>query len=351
MAYNLTNDRTQTNAFAEWTEQAGNRKSFELSRRPLIAILDTSCVRTGLKFQLERGRPPASIWSVQDGIVKLFMEYETLEELCRKLPKFSLDLKVPISELRRILNEDWLSYIRVVKIPDDLRSLDPRALEVRDLDADDYPAAALATLLSPCILLTHNHNDFTPLGVSTWTQGVDAVIAAIDIRVGERHLQAAGMIPAAPVIAAFATTKWASEKIGPSAWLILGLIFGGGIYAYRQQPEERRGRIKEIARTMGLELMEQRAVASAEVRQARDLLRIYAVAGPEQRTSTSAIFRELAITSDSLSAQQLADILDDEFKPSVPHLRSFLHGNDELIFTQVRRGGFVLGRNYAFSES
>ena len=63
----------------------------ELDRGPRLAVLDTSCVRTGLHRQLRHGSPPASITTAEDGSIRLFMEYETLVETQRKLPKFAKD--------------------------------------------------------------------------------------------------------------------------------------------------------------------------------------------------------------------------------------------------------------------
>jgi len=68
---------------------------------------------------------------------------------------------MPVAELRRIINEDWLPHVDVVKLPVALRQADRRALEVRN--ADDY----LAALLSPCPLLTRNYKHFGVLGVRT----------------------------------------------------------------------------------------------------------------------------------------------------------------------------------------
>jgi hypothetical protein len=104
------------------------------------------------------------------------MEYDTLTETGEKLPKFAGQLGVPVADLRRVLNEDWLPHIDVVKLPGSLRAADRRALQVQDRDAGDYPAAALAALLSPCLLLTHNYNHFGALGMHTHKQGVDGVI-------------------------------------------------------------------------------------------------------------------------------------------------------------------------------
>ncbi len=97
-----------------------------LHRRPLSAVLDTACVRTGLHYQLRNGSPPASVTTARDGEVRLFMEYDTLAETGRKLPKFARDLGVTVADLRRILNEEWLPHVQVVKLPPSLRELDPR---------------------------------------------------------------------------------------------------------------------------------------------------------------------------------------------------------------------------------
>lgn len=73
----------------------------DLGNGPLLAVLDTSCVRTGLRHQLLHGSLPASVSTARDGSVRMLMEYETLVETGRKLPKFAKDLGVPTAELTR----------------------------------------------------------------------------------------------------------------------------------------------------------------------------------------------------------------------------------------------------------
>ncbi len=63
---------------------------------------------------------------------------------------------------------------------------------------DDFPAAALAALLSPCLLLTHNYKHFGALGVRTRGQGLDGVMAVVAINIGEVQLQAVIWVPALP---------------------------------------------------------------------------------------------------------------------------------------------------------
>ena len=64
---------------------------------------------------------------------------------------------------------------------------------------------------------------------------------------------------------------------------------------------------------------------------------------------TSAILRELAVAPESLSAQQITDLLDPSVRPTVTDLRAFLRANDAM-FDQVRRGGYVLGRRYTIPD-
>ncbi len=64
------------------------------------------------------------------------------------------------------------------------------------------------------------------------------------------------------------------------------------------------------------------------------------------RAPASAIMRELALSPGSLSAAQLAELLDPGLRPSAASLRAFLREHDNTVFQQVRRGGFVLGCRY-----
>jgi hypothetical protein len=74
---------------------------------PVLAVLDTSIVRTALHHQLTHGALPASLWSAQNGSVRLFMEYDTLVETQHRLPRFAAQFRVPVDELTRIIN-GWL---------------------------------------------------------------------------------------------------------------------------------------------------------------------------------------------------------------------------------------------------
>jgi hypothetical protein len=313
-------------------------------------VLDTSCVWTGLHFQKRNGVPPASVRAQAKGSVRLFMEYDTLVETNERLPRFAQQLDVSEAALRHALNESWLPHIHVVKVPDVWRPLDARAVAVRDLDPDDYPAAALAALLSPSMLLSHDLKAFGPLSLRSLRQGIDGVSAIEDLRVAEVALEGAGLIPAIPAWAASTGMRLATKRFGPGAWLVFALLALGGIYLYQRQTPERREHIKASTRAVGLGLLELYAAASERLDEAR--LRVYGceVPSPEARTLTSTVLRELGRTTDSLSAQQLADRLPHAVRPSVADLRALLRAHDGETFRQVRRGGFVLGCRYSLGE-
>jgi hypothetical protein len=321
-----------------------------LARRPLPAVLDTDFIRTGLHYQLRHGHPPKSVTTARRGLLRLFMEYETLAETGDRLPRFAAQFGVPVADLRRMLNEDWLPHVDVVRLPAALRQADPRAAEVRDRDAADFPAAALAALLSPCLMLTCNYKHFGALGVRTRSQAVDGVMAVAAINVGESRVQALVMVPAAPALAAGGALRWASARFGPAAWVGAGLLAAGGIYWYRKQPPGRRGQLRQSAAAIGGRLLEEFCVAAGGAGQARLALRATVVPAPGQRTPAAAILRELATSAESLSAQQLAGLLDPSMRPAAASIRAFLRAHEATVFDQVRRGGFVLGSRYELPD-
>ena len=321
----------------------------EVGRGPIPCVLDTSCVRTGLGIQLHTGRPPRSILAAQEGRTRIFIEKETLDETWERLDRFADQLRVPVGRLHSMFGNDWLPHISVVSLPESVRCLDHRAIAVGDLDFGDYPAAALAALLSPCILLTGNHHHFAPLGISYSRQFSDALIAAIDLRAGEYQIQGIIMVPAAPVYAAGAATKWAYGKVGPVALLLLAAVIVSGVFLYRRQPTERREAIRTVAGRFGEGFMEQYAEAQRAVNSAQNQLFACLVPPPDKRSIPSAVLRLLATACDSMSAEQISEGLPAEVQPSVDTLRRWMQVNKPLLFSEARRGSFRLGNRYSIS--
>jgi hypothetical protein len=102
-------------------------------------------------------------------------------------------------------------------------------LQVRGRDVADFPAAALAALLSPCLLLTHNYKHFGALGIRSHKQGVDGVMAVAAINVGDMQVRAVVMLPELPARAGGAAFKWTYDRIGPVTWVLVAVLAGGGI--------------------------------------------------------------------------------------------------------------------------
>jgi hypothetical protein len=324
--------------------QATLERLDELRRRPRLAVLDTSFIRSGLAQQVRTGRIPASLDAAHDGTVRLLMEWETLEEAVRRLPRFAGQLGVPVDELARILNEDWLPHVHVLRVPDELRSLDARATRVRDADVDDYPAGALAALVSPCIVLTHNVKDFNALGVRHWKQAYFAVSAAVDVEIGERRLRAVVTTPAVPVVAVGAGVKWAGDRLGPVAYLLLAVGISLGILYYRNQPEEKKESIKKLAGAIGNGLLEEGSRGAEFAFAAQQRLDTSVVPGPERRSLESTVIRQVASAQEPVTVQDLHATLDPASRPSVVALRAFLHVHKADLFSETSLGRFVLGR-------
>jgi hypothetical protein len=142
-----------------------------------------------------------------------------------------------------------------------------------------------------------------------------------------------------------------TQRFGPVTWVVLGVIAVGGICWYRKQPPERRERIKEVALDIGTRMMDEYQKATTEIQQARVQLHACVVPRREHRTPESAMLRELAMSEESLSPQQITDLLDPSLRPPVAEIPTYLMANYKTLFAQVRRGGFVLGHHYTLPDS
>ena len=294
-----------------WLES--HRLLRELRSGPAPVIVDTSGIRTGLHVQLSHGSLPACLTAADRGEMHLFMERETFDEIYRKLSKFAGQFGVAEAELRAMFDNDWVPRMRVAALPPDLRAIDARAREVQARDATDYASAALAALLSPCILLTGD-KDFAALGVREQNQGRDAIVAAIEVKAGERSVSAVTMVPAAPVAAAGAGAKWAADRFGvPLVLFVVAFFVAGAFVAYQYQPPERKQRIRQGAATVGRLYIEAANEAFAQLQAAEAQLHTTAIPGPTERSIESAVLRMLATAGESMSAAQICEPCQTSF--------------------------------------
>ncbi|HEV2374446.1 MAG TPA: hypothetical protein VGS19_20080 [Streptosporangiaceae bacterium] len=317
-----------------------------LSRGPLPAVLDAAFLLSGLHYQLSSGMPPGSVGTAECGALRLYMEYDALAQAGQRLPGLADQLGVAPADLRRILNESWLPHVGVVRLPPYLRQVDPRALAVCERNAGDYPAAALAALLSPCLLLTQHAKHFAPLGVRARGERVDSVMAVVAVNVGDVQLPAEVVFPAVPCRSVAASAEAAVDRFGPVACVVLAMLGIGGATWYRELPPERRQKVKRVVSQIGAHLADEYEQPPDDVHRARHELGACMVPSPEQRSALSALVREMAISPTSLSAKQVAEMVTPSLRPKVADLRVFLRKYEHTVFKEVRRGGFALGSHY-----
>lgn len=312
---------------------------------PMIAVVDTCFLRTGLQVHLTRGDVPPSLLAMRSGSIRAFMEGDTLREMFARIPKFAIQMATSERALRDLFVSEWLPYIRIVELPTYLRELDQRSLEVQQEDEDDYAAASLAALLSPCILMTHD-KDFKPLGVQHYEQAILAIFLVDDVIEGDAQLRTAIMIPTMPFFALGVGTKHAYDRFGPIALGVVGLFLAGGVFVYLKQPKERRDAIRSSAGKYARGVLELYGEAASEAQRARQELSQTLVPPSSDPHPFVLVLRVLATTSTSLSAQQLHTLLQSQYSFNVSELRSYLHAYKSTLFFEERRGGFLLGLPY-----
>lgn len=306
---------------------------------PLLAVLDTSFVFTALQSQLRNsGAPPLSLRAAQQGGIRLFIAGETLTETFDKLDEFADALGTTCQRLEAFLIEDWAPSITVV----DVAGVAPegRAALVAERDASDRPAAVLAALLSPCILLAHDR-DFEPLGIPGRGEPVLAVQATLVVNDTTVRVQAVVMTPALPVAGVVGGVRWIGNRTGLPPLLVGAALAGGGYLLYTRMAPERRATARQVLADVGTMFLEEAVRAYGEQQQALSALEGLVVPLERPRTVKAVVLRELARADEPLSAQQLWERLDPMTRPALTAVRATLraHWAAEL----VGRGIWMLG--------
>jgi hypothetical protein len=304
----------------------------------LLAVLDTSFLFTAFQSQLRNdGAAPLSLRAAQQGRIRLFIADETLTEAFAKLDEFATSLGTARARLEGFLIEDWAPFLTVVDVVGVVP--DGRAAPVAERDPADRPAAVLASLLSPCALLTHDR-DFEPLGVPEPGSPVLAVRATLVVNDTAERAQAVVMVSALPVSAALGSVRWIGNQTGASPWLIAAVLVGGGYLLYRRMDPQRRAKARILA-DIGMSYLEQATRACAEQQQSLRALERLVVPLARPRTVCAVVLRELASADEPLSAQGLWERLDPTTRPSVITVRATLRNHPGVV--PVGRGFWMLG--------
>jgi hypothetical protein len=210
-----------------------------LLRSAVPCVVDTEFFYSAFQSQLKHGGAPRSLQPAREGEVRLFMAEETFEELVeKKLPKFATQLGTTTAVLENFLGRCWLDWLNLVELPTE--SVDARVAAVVARDSSDRPAACLASLLAPCVLLT-NDQDFEALvGAIQSLRNVVVIRAAAALGRATLQLQTMAILPTLPVTGAAKGTRWVANRIGVSPWILGGIIVLLVVWAYRRQDGETR---------------------------------------------------------------------------------------------------------------
>jgi hypothetical protein len=316
-----------------------------LLRTPLLGVLDTSFLFTGFQSQLRAGgAPPLSLRAAQQGAIRMLTATGTVEQVFDKLDEFAESLGTSTAHLETLFIDDWSPWITVADVEGVL--VDDRAQIVADRDPTDQPAAILASLLSPCLILTTDKDfeSMAPIGARSDGELASSILAvSATLVVGEAtvHVQAMMMVPTLPVAGIVAGVRWASTRAGISPWIMGLLLAGGGALLYRRMSSKRRATTRQVLGELGTALLEEIATAQARQQMAlRDLGR-RVVPLLSHRTVDAMVLRELAMADETLSAQRLWERLDPATRPAVTTVRETLRRH--AAAAPAGRGTWTLG--------
>lgn len=141
-------------------------------------------VRSGLTGAAPWPRPSALSRAVASGAAKLYAKADLPAEIEKHLPEVAALWRLGESDLRDLLAEDYLPYLRLVDVHG-IRLDEPGLGQVAARDPDDEPTARLLRLLDPALLLTRDrdlldHGYGTVVGEqwADWTQTAVTMAAA-----------------------------------------------------------------------------------------------------------------------------------------------------------------------------
>ncbi len=198
----------------------------------------------------------------------------------------------------------------------------------------------LATILAPCLLLSID-NDFEALGVPDPSGPVRAVDAALELETATVELETTLVLPTLSTVGLVEGAGWVGRRIGISPWIVAAMLIGSGCSVYFSMNRQQRGAAGRFVLLIGAHLLNEMAAATVEKRAALVELEKRSVPPLGERTVTAIVLRELARSSDPLSAQRLWERLDPSTRPGVPAVRAALR--DHPTTNQVGRGAWSFG--------
>ncbi len=286
------------------------------------------------------------LWALHRGGAALILPRQILEEVERDLPrraKATDDLALAYRRLRTL----YLSRARIVDVPTDWGSSDPRVQAVGQRHPADLPAAQLAVTIGGCFLLSEDPDltDTPRLGVAAWLDVAHA--AANEVEMNSIYVSAT-----IPLNVAEATIEAISRRIAAvsaGVKIALVLLAAAGVVSViwcvkngkaDKLIERARPVIKEVGRTYGpplLQTFERQAMGQVVFSRA-------VVPRANAQTLGERIARVLASAFEPLLAVDIARQLEapGNLRDRTQMVRAELQGCE--AFTEVTRGRWVLGK-------
>jgi len=299
------------------------------------------------------GRITSLLWALHRGGAVLILPRHILEEVERDLPrraKATDDIDLAYSRLRTL----YLSRARIVDVPPDWGTSDPRVRAVGERHPADLPAARLAVTIRGCFLLSEDQDltDVPRLGFAAWLDVAHA--AANEVEMNSIYVSAS-----IPINVAEATIESISRRIAavsPGVKIALVVMASaavmGAIWCVRTGKADKlidraRPVIKEIGRIYGpplLETFERHAMGQAVFSRA-------VVPRAEAQTLAERVARVLAYAPEPLLAADIARELETpgNLRDRAQMVRAELHGCE--AFTEVTQGRWVLGKPSGYQRA
>ncbi len=316
---------------------------------PLPIVVDADVLHRNVDYCLRTGWMPRLLDSASHGYtlltgVVLFATARVKEELERQLDEIAIRRGVPREDVVRVWNETFLPRIRFVEIHETAVE-DPRVGQVRALHDADAPTAALAVMLSPCVVLTDNRRHFAPLGIpDTHTDRI-----AVHARELSRYYGSANAMTMVPVLTgsmAIEGSKKVISTVGRDASILIALLLiGAAVVIWRSEPGGQiRASAKKLAREVGPPLA-QAATRALVLSEEMSALAIDPPAPPD--SAARFLAKILATRQTILSTDEIARRLNEHgyrFTGTGAHatrVRGWLTA--QPCFCEAQRGHWTFG--------
>ena len=310
------------------------------SLRPrFLGLTDANAVLSSVDNDCRNGWRSRLLRMTDRGTASLYAPDHVYGEIYEHLPRLAACSRVPVQELRRHFEEEYLPALRFVTMSAE-QSADSQVLAITD--PDDVPLGQLAKLVAPCVVFSEDRHLRRPgLAPADWR---GAAGFAVDVADGQSKQRVVGMAAVGPGWGLIELLKFISRKTSLPAWL-LGLVLAGGGAYFLRKPERLRTLSEQIVPV--LETLST-LIEAAMAQEQRGLagLREVILPPPEAPTARQQVAIILARQREPLLAQQIQDLISEHFAaetvPTSVEIRGVLGDGPE--FAEVGRYRWQFGR-------